>query len=294
MIMLGHLLPGAPSAIRFFLAGNLWVSMFFFYSGYGLKYSISTKENYLLKIPRKMINVYIPFLIAETAYTLTMVLRGKTMSLGEIIAHCIGLKLANATLWYVIEVLFLYGILYCIERWVNSEYHDVLWLGIYGTFMVLSVLFDIGTCWYISTISFWLGMKYYSGSSFIKKFSSNKVLIIFTVLYIFEKVLSFSKGNEFLSLNKNYWIVAIQLVLAPLFIFLLDLLVRRKVFEGRILQYLGKISYEIYLLHMLVFLWLKDMSDNLYIIAIAISVITIVLSMLIRECTRQITIKCNW
>lgn len=280
MIMLGHLLSNSPPAIRFFLAGNLWVSMFFFYSGYGLKYSISSKEKYLSKIPKKMLKVYIPFLIAETAYTLSLVLQGKTMSLGKIIASCIGLNLANSTLWYVLEILVLYGIFYCIERWVCAKYHDILWLGLYGTFIILAVLFDIGTWWYISTFSFLLGMKYCSGSKFVRNYSPGGVISIFAVLYIFEKILTFEQSGVFLFLKKSYWIVAIELVLAPLFIFLLDSLLRRKALKGKILQVLGNASYEIYLLHMLVSLWMKDIAVNSYMIAIIVSVVTIILSVI--------------
>lgn len=291
MIMLGHLLSSSHPSVRFFLAGNLWVSMFFFYSGYGLKYSTSTKEKYLSQIPKKMLKVYIPFLIAETAYVFSLLLHGKTMSLWEIVSCCIGWKLANSTLWYVIEILILYGIFYCIERWVNSKYHTILWVGLYATFTIVAVLLDIGTWWYISSISFLLGIKYYSGSRFIKNYSQRNVILIFSVLYIFEKLLSFNQASVFITLNKNYWIVASQIVLAPLFVLLLDSLLGSKVLQGKLLQRLGKASYEIYLIHMLVYMWIKDLMTNIYITAIVVSVVTITLSLLIKACTQWISAK---
>ena len=49
-IMLGHICPNnTPVFIRFFLSGNLWVGLFFFYSGYGLQYSLEYNRNYINK-----------------------------------------------------------------------------------------------------------------------------------------------------------------------------------------------------------------------------------------------------
>ena len=46
-IMLGHYLSSFPWYIGGWLHGYLWVGIFFFYSGYGLRRSVETKENYL-------------------------------------------------------------------------------------------------------------------------------------------------------------------------------------------------------------------------------------------------------
>ena len=72
--------------------GALWVGIFFLFSGFGLERSYQRKDNYLEGFFRKkIVKIYLPFLLAETVYTLAALYKGEKLSLIEVILGCSGI-----------------------------------------------------------------------------------------------------------------------------------------------------------------------------------------------------------
>ena len=111
-IMLGHYVTADMSWIlhRIF-SGELWVGIFFFFSGYGLYKSKLCKKNYLDGfVKNKIVSIYLPFFLAESFFTLCVLLVEKQFSIYSFIVGSLGLHLYNGVLWYVIELILINAI----------------------------------------------------------------------------------------------------------------------------------------------------------------------------------------
>lgn len=268
-IMLGHFVEGFPWYIQMLFSGNLWVALFFFYSGYGLNYSYNNKKDYLKDfIPKKLIGVYCPFLLAETAYTVAACFINHKFNAVDFILGCFGLVLNNSTLWYVAEIIVIYALFYVQKKVFNNKQSVVLWIIAFLAFMIIGVFKDIGPWWYVSTSAFFMG--YYFDDlkkvyDYILKHKIWTVLIsiAFLVLYAASSFFSITK-TSLMGIKYTYFIVLIELVIVPFFIFFMMSAVQLFDIgkESKFLSVLGNFSYEIYLWHMFSFLIVGLFAEN--------------------------------
>ena len=273
--------------INFFFPGNLWVAVFFFYSGYGLSYSYIHKENYLDSfISKKTFNIYIPFAIASFSHTFLLGIINKSINWIDLLLCCIGIKLTNGVLWYVVELLVICLLFYADKKIFKGKDTVVLWLSIYAIFMIFSFINDIGTHWYISTFAVLLGMFYKKYEKYVliilsrvSQFMFNCLIITsFLLIYIIKCIISFNQIS-ILSIKHTYIITALNIILAPLFVLFISVitsLIKNKNKKNIVLTFLGSITYEIYLWHMFTFLLSSVIIHNYYS-QIGISIVSTIL-----------------
>lgn len=283
MIMVGHVIKGAPWYLDIFRGGGqFWVGVFFFYSGYGLQYSLKHSTRYLdCFIINKIVKIFIPFLIAETFFTISYQTLYGEMNISDIILGSIGFRLYNSSLWYVVEIMALYIIFYFINRYTYVIGDKVIWIVLYIVFVLISIILDIGTWWYISTSAFLVGIF---TEDFGKKVRNNRLLPgitcgTFAVLYLLRQMAARVDMN-YLIVPTNYLLTALDLLLVPVFVLAIGLFVDSvQVRENPILKRIGNISYEIYLWHMFVYIWVSKFSGNWWLNAVLTIMITILLAL---------------
>ena len=254
-IMIGHLIPNdAPYYVNYFFTGAIWVGIFFFYSGYGLQFSIDNNEKYLDNfILRKLRDVYLPFIIAETMYyfIVNILLEKDQIFFCDVLIYVTGIKLANTVLWYVVELLIMYYLFYFINRFkINNK----VWVGIYVVFLILAIIIDLGVWWYLSSFCFLLGVYYKQIEKILYSVRNRSnwicLLLAYGTFYTLIKVIPLINVECILRFQ-NYLVVAVTMLTCPLFIFVAVGITERyhKYLQS---QWLGNISYEIYLYHLLV------------------------------------------
>ena len=170
-----------------------------------------------------------------------------------IICQIVGLKLANATLWYVIELLIFYLLSYLLVRRFRLsfvQYAIVCWI-LFISFFGCSVVFDFGTWWFMSTCSLVLGTTYPVIARSLRRIHSSKpcmvlAVAIFTVLYVFSyhfDVLPERLGH----FPKNWIITGVYMLMIPIFtMFVVYYFPEAK---SSFVKWLASISYEVYLYH---------------------------------------------
>lgn len=257
-IMMSHIIVDCPFWVKKLFPGNLWVSVFFFYSAYGLIFSVKNKNQYIDGfLRRKFFQIYLPFFVAESSYTLLILLKSGQMNPVDTILGCLGLKLSNGSLWYVIEIIAIYLLFYVWVRFFQLK-HKWLWIVSYVIFVILSVAFDIGTCWYISTGVFLLGLFLEDIIIWISKLKFPHFLfcklipLIFILMYLSNIWIEYN-NVAICGIKPTYIQTFLDMVLSLLFIPLLISVSRIMTRTPRVLINLGKISYEIYLWHIFVF-----------------------------------------
>ena len=113
--------------------------------------------------------------------------------------------------------------------------------------IIVCYLFNVSNPWYGSTICFWLGIKYYENEIKIKSVYLSKK----SLFYLINTVILICSIFIFYVLDeRNFWgtVFARNLAAASFSILIVMLLYKVNI-GNAISNYLGKISYEVFLIH---------------------------------------------
>ena len=274
LIVLHHLVQtiGPENASIFIFLENFGiclVSVFFFFSGYGLIRSLKQKPDYLKSFLKKRLpGVVIPFYICIFIFYIVGLLTGKHYGLTESIGYLTGFILLNTHMWYIVEIILFYLVFYLIYRFVKKRKTAFLLM---TAFLILFTIGSLLLChgkfwfqgewWYNSSLIFALGILF--GECQEKYFAMIKkhyrlymvVSVLFfaffyrTTLYMLsnhgywtENALSHGYADKFMTLLP-------QLCLSFFFVCCLIGILLKCRFDNPALTFLGKISPELYLIH---------------------------------------------
>ena len=255
--------------------GFLFTALFFFFSGYGLIYSVYNKPDYLRTFLRKRLpTVYIPFLMINTlSVLLNRFVYGLKESAAETLDDMFGITLINSNGWFIIEIIFLYIIFYALFNLIKNKDIALVLLCI-ATVLLIIYSFSLGhdpaydksswfkgEWWYNSTITFAFGMLYArfrdSWDGFFKKYYKVLIIII-AILSVLAGVASsyavdhlgyykdivFSLGNN--DATKTLLIQSVSCLICTTFIVLLNM----KITIGNpAVKFISGISLELFLIH---------------------------------------------
>lgn len=159
----------------------------------------------------------------------------------------------------------------------------------YFVFVIMGVFFDIGTWWYISTSAFLMGIMY---KNYIDIFYTllRKIKLYINLIFalLYSVIVLNQTGILKLPWKETYIITLIQMIMIPLFVLVIWNMDIR--FEGvwqNILNSLGKISYEIYLWHMLILLVNQSICFGGRIIECVLSIIETVIWAMALNCMKR-------
>ena len=224
--------------------GGVIVACFFFISGYGLLKSYKQKKEEYLKnfIKKRMAKICIPFIYAILFFhTLNLCVLHKeyeTMIPSLLIGNT---YIVLPSSWFVFAIIIVYLVFWCIAKIFTDEKVIILSFTI-STFIFCIIskqILHFGNWWQISALATPLGMIVGSFEDIICRFicayKKSIILIsacIIPILYIF-------------SLLCKYHLY-ITCLIFPLYILLL-IYIKGTSANNKIINYIGKISFEIYL-----------------------------------------------
>lgn len=269
------------------------VSIFFFYSGYGIMKKYLTTKNYLKGFLRKrLISVLIPFYLINTTLSVLYyftgnkylntenLIRKKEKNIKIIIFTLLGITPAYEIGWYSIAISVLYISFYLSFRFI--KYHNlnfiIIFIFLCSTIYYVNIKRDRHYCFqgfgYIkSHFPFLFGLIIAKYENIIlnkiKKYHSFSLLLFLYfrfyfidyyrdfIRYLKKKKLSLEEPKFYIKSAIIYNLHCIMSVIV------VHLILMKIYFHNKILDYLGKISYEIYLYH---FFGLKLLRSELYYI----------------------------
>lgn len=230
--------------------GHLAVSMFLFLSGYGLTMSKLKKENYLNKFfSKRLSKVYLPFVLvnALTLILLFFALNTK-FSVIQTILYLSGLKLIDSTQWFVISILLFYVVFYLSFKFFKLEAAPKIILVYALSYFLILISFRFGEWWYNTVFCFPIGvyiaLYYNKFTHFMKK---NYTVICLSSLISFASF--FYLGHFILTIFS----VLFNTISSICFVFLMLSLLFKINFSAKPFIFIGSISYEMYLIHMKIF-----------------------------------------
>ena len=269
---LGMVTNGSGSRLLIHCSGDFAVKFFFFASGYGL---LSQFKSYKLRgenyakgfLGRHLPKLLVPLLVLTLPYTLFFASGESYYGVGVITFDMFKeLFLKNGlyvvfNAWFVFELLALYIIFYICFRFIG-DYKKAVRFCVFGTvalmcgFYCLNTYLNYNNFWYYSTIAFAIGVLYASYKDKIDGFLKNNYDKVSVVLYpvLMCVALAFFAIKR-CSSDTTGITSAENIILTPLFLLALMALLT-KVQPGckRFWSFMGKISYELYLVHGLFYL----------------------------------------
>lgn len=271
--------------------GVCFVGMFFFFSGYGLYSSLRDKPDYLKGFMRgRLPAVLVPFYMCNFVFILGSYLFGYQFKKGELLPYLTGAVLMNSQMWYIVEIFILYLLFYIVFRLVrNRNAACALYVVLTAVLIGFSLrlghdkttptqgLWFHGEWWYNTTLLLPAGILFAKWEkqilSFVRKFYVI-VLIVSALLTAF-----LYKETLFMLRTKGYWVewdgyagykeklqtLAVQMPFVLLTVFTVLVILQKIEFGNKILDFLGSIALELYLVHNLFLLYMPASNRIWYI-----------------------------
>lgn len=252
LVIFNHLFEGA------YMLGNIAVSMFFCFSGYGLIKGYETKKDYfngyILKKVRKIV---IPYFLFNVLYIIcNMFLLRNSYTFLQLVESFFTASIMNVG-WYIIVAFILYLMFYFVYKYLNINKYKKVTIIFFFEFVLMSILYILGcgSWWYCSIFAFPIGMvmALENKNSLIKKYIINKFTFIFSLI-IFACTYLYAFCCE---LNDGLIYLAIKFIHSILICIIYFNIFKKYKINNRILALIGKNSLIIYMIHPLILNILK-------------------------------------
>lgn len=257
--------------------GQLMVTSFLFYSGYGIYESIKNKKNYMKSFFKKrFIPTFINFSIAIGLYIIVNLVLGNNYSVSKILLSFTGYESIGNSNWYMLAIFSFYiFIMICFNEKIKMKnIYRILSLTILiGIYIYLIGHFKDN--YYVDTIlCFPLGMLY---SYYSEKINS----LLKKNYYLFYIILLIVFGLSFY-ISRHYMNIWFYNMLAVVFSILMVITTMKFHFKNIIMAFLGNHVFWIYILQRIPMIILKDQFNKYLYLVIAL-MITIILSYVIKK-----------
>ncbi len=267
----------------FLFIGQAMVTMFLFYSGYGVMESIKRKgTGYIRQIPTKrVLGTLFKFDCAIVLYLVLAWIVGNTVTLPQVLLSLIGWESVGNSNWYIFVIVVLYLLTYVVFRVLPSKSH---WISAIVFSALLCVLIFLtqhyqwrSPHWYDTALCYAFGMLYSLAKPWVEKILNRHVLIWAAALIVCIAMFVLLRGRGFLNLASYLSFAAAVLVLTM-----------RVTLCNRALVWCGEHLFEIYILQripMIIFEKIGFVGWNVYLSFPASLVITIGLALVFGRLT---------
>ena len=278
--------------------GTYIVSVFFFLSGYGLYVQNGRKENYLDNfLVKRLSKVLIPFIVISSIYLIYRRMNGQVLSS----VYFIDLFKKGSTViyngWFVDIIILMYIFFYISFTVFSNKKIAILVNTVFIIFyIVLAIKLEYGFWWYDSSLPFVLGLIWAKNKKYIDEILNKYYFIILVcitgLLFTFHQ---YSFILKKLNLVDSYSYVLAANIDNIIFTIFFVLTMRKIDFSNSRLLFLGKISFELYMIHGLVMSifgkYFVTSRINDVIFTILVLIVSIFLAWLINVIIKKINIK---
>ena len=286
-IMLGHIGLATGSVVLYpnKKAGILFVGIFFALSGYGVVYSTAHKEDYLRNfLAVRLVRMLLP------VYFIKLIMMGSEYYVGR----CLGRTYAGISCeefffrhnWYVWEQLAFY-LIYWLAYKILPKYAEIIVGMVSLAFIAAAFMAGMDNPWYGSSLCFVLGMYYY-------RFEKSRCD---TIIIGRRKNVFYSRVMYYIVIAAAMFVMAIAIVAyvflgnesilgnpvarntaSILFCVVIIMLLSKYKIGNAASRFLGKCSYEIFLLHPYLLVILQQFS---FVSIVWFGILTVILSIVL-------------
>ena len=230
--------------------GQLIVAPFLFYSGYGIMEQIKKKGNeYVNDIPRKrVIRIWLHFALAVLLFLIVDVLIGDYYSTNQIILSFFAWESIGNSNWYIFAILIMYFATYVGFKCCSQKKTSIILVGAFSCIYIVTMhFFKDGSWWYDTVLCYPAGMALSYGKEKLQRWIERYKVSALFICVLVTLLLYMLQGN----------IIAHEL-LAILFCLDIILICSFIRIENKVLLFLGKHTFEIYILQRIPMLLLQN------------------------------------
>lgn len=281
-IVLHHLHTQSIFLHEFERWGSLIVGMFFFISAYGLFYSLDSRPGYMRDFARKKIlyKLVLPVLVA---YFLNFLLNENITdySFTEHLLHPSG-PYFFANDWFMYVLIYCYLLFGLAVKNKNQGMRMTILTSGVLALVIFAAFQDYARNWWATPLAFPLGAIYYQNEDHIRKLVDGKNgLLVSLVVYFF--ILGCLIVGSALFKNKVTTILAYSM-LPLLFVNCIIRVELSSLAKNYIIQFISKISFEIYLVHGIIIVFLsKRLELSGYILIVTTIVASLIMAVLLHK-----------
>lgn len=277
--------------------GTYIVSVFFFLSGYGLYVQNEKKENYLDSfLVKRLFKILIPFIFISSIYLIYRKINGQVLSS----LFFIDLFRKGSTViyngWFVDIIILMYVFFYISFKIFSNRTSILINTILIVAYIVLAIRLEYGFWWYNSSLPFVLGLLWAKNKNSIDEILNRyyfMILVCITGLLFISHQYSFVLKKLHLVDSYSYAFAAnIDNVIFTIFFILI---VRKIDFSNKYLLFLGRVSFELYMIHGLVISifgkYFETSRLNDIIFTTSVLIVSIFLAWLINLIIKKISIK---
>lgn len=266
--------------------GQAMVTMFLFYSGFGVMESIKKSDKYVEEMPRKrVLPLLISFATVVILYALIGVLIGKKYTVLQILLSLIGWQSVGNSNWYIFDILVLYLITFAVFSLLRKvKKHNVsITVVTLVTIIFILVLKSLGKAsfWYDTVLCYPAGMFYSLYRNNFEKFIISK-----RNGYVCSLIFSIFCTVVFLIIYLKFDITISEILSLISFTAMTVILTMKIRVSNKFLYFLGGHLFEIYtLMRIPMIIFNPYMSQGMYkyLYFILCFVITLLLSFLFKR-----------
>lgn len=240
--------------------GYLFVALFFFCSGYGIFKSYKNKvgyfENFFVK---RAFPILLTAFLSSTLFFLARSAKDVDFSFSTVFSIG-GPSMLNGYGWYVIIILIMYFLFYLGFYRAKKDITGIITVAVGIVFLILFCdYFIYGTWWYNTMHLFLFGIIFAKYEDKFTAVFKKRFVVILSVTAVIT-VITFLIGTDILPvyslLSSHYiytidrWLIFICQMISSLGFVISVMMIRMKIIIGNpILEFLGKMTLEIYLVH---------------------------------------------
>lgn len=258
-----------PPQFLFVPLGAMAVGVFFLMSGYGLEYSYNTKGDKYLDgfLKKRVLKLLLPYLAAVVAWNVEELLLYPQESLLDawllvkngdtngILPYC----------WYVIVAMLFYVMFWLSHRWLKSEENRFLAIAVFWlAWCMVTCLLNWGNEWFFTSHMFLVGILYYKAERMIKRCNAYAWMAVTLMMAVLGTTVHFYFFSSMLFNTAFSLLIVCGITLLE--------------YRSKVLDFLGKISYEMYIVQAMPLFALKDSGLPPFVIAALCVCIDIVLA----------------
>lgn len=259
--------------------GQLIVAPFLFYSGYGIMEQIKKKGNgYVNDIPRKrVIRIWLHFALAVLLFLFVDSVIGEHYSASQIILSFFAWESIGNSNWYIFAILIMYIATYVGFKCCLQKKTSIILVGLLSCIYIVVMHFlKDGSWWYDTVLCYPAGMALSYEKEKLQRWIERYKASALFICVLFTLLLYMFQGN----------IIAHEL-LAIIFCFDIVLLCAFVRIENSGLLFLGKHTFEIYILQRIPMILLQNRMGG-YVYLLVSFITTIVISIVFKKLERKV------
>jgi len=247
------------------MTGYLFVAFFFFLSGYGLLVQYQKKkEDYINDFFKKRIlYIIIIYLLDIVLYSVADFLMGIKYTFWQIFKSIFVSGIAKNS-WYITVLILFYIVFYVVFKWkaIKTIPQKIICVfAVQVVFVVFCLIIKAESFWYLSNFGFTMGMLWAYNKEKIDKWLNNRYFLVLCCLVIITAVLYLIPilSDRYIQANAAFCTRTVFRMISPLALVAITMLIDFKLKPSLFLwKWLGGISLEIYLIHGLVYTFLRS------------------------------------